>query len=86
MLCLNAEGAPGKDTENKKEQQMAEEEPDKATCPRCSSHNVRVMGRKSNLRPRPQTGNLQTDLTPISTTVTYKCQDCGHEWGETTPR
>ena len=64
---------------------MAEKEPDRATCPGCSSHNVRVTGRKSNLRPRPQTGNLQTDLTPISTTVTYKCEDCGHEWGETTP-
>ena len=67
---------------------MAEKEPDKVTCPSCSSHNVRVVSRKDNLRPRLQTGNLQTDLTPISTTVTYKCQnqDCGHEWSETTHR
>jgi DNA-directed RNA polymerase subunit RPC12/RpoP len=64
---------------------MAEKEPDEAACPRCSSHNARVVSRKSNLRPRSQTGNLKTDLTPISTTVTHKCPDCGHEWSETTP-
>lgn len=65
---------------------MAEKESDKETCPSCFSHNVRVVSRNNNLRPRLQTGNLQTDLTPISTTVTYKCQneDCGHEWSETT--
>jgi hypothetical protein len=64
---------------------MAEKEPQGA-CPNCSSQEVRVVSRKDNLRPRPQTGRLQTDLAPISTTVTYKCQnqDCGHEWNETT--
>ena len=66
---------------------MTEEKPDKVTCPNCSSYNVRVVSRRNNLRPRLQTGNLQTDLTPISSTVSYKCQDqaCGHEWSETTP-
>jgi hypothetical protein len=65
---------------------MAEKESDKVMCPACSSHNVCLLSQKSNLRPRSQTGNLQTDLTPISTTLTYKCQnqDCGHEWNETT--
>jgi hypothetical protein len=73
-------------TENKKEE-IAEEEPDKLSCPSCSSRSVRVVSRKDNYRPLSQTGNLRTDLTPISTTVTYKCQDktCGHEWSETTP-
>ena len=58
----------------------------KVTCPHCSSGNVRVVSRKDNLRPRLHTGNLRSDLTPISTTVNYKCQDqnCGHEWNETT--
>jgi DNA-directed RNA polymerase subunit M/transcription elongation factor TFIIS len=64
---------------------MAEKEPDKATCPRCSAHNARVVGRKANLRPRPQTGDLRADLTPVSTTVTYECHDCGHGWDETVP-
>ena len=65
---------------------MAEKNADKVTCPICSSHNVQIVSKKNNLRPRSQTGNLKTDLTPISTTVTYKCQDkCGHEWSETTP-
>jgi hypothetical protein len=65
---------------------MTEKEPDQVACPRCSSQDVRVVGRKDNLRPRSQTGNLRADLSPISTTVTYKCQnpDCGHEWNETT--
>jgi hypothetical protein len=69
------------------EEPRAEKEPDQVTCPDCSSHNVRVVSRKSNLRARSQTGNLQADLTPISATVTYRCQDqdCGHEWSETTP-
>ena len=73
------------DTERKKEE-MAEKEPGKVTCPRCASGNVRVVSRKDNLRPRLHTGNLRSDLTPISTTVNYKCQDqnCGHEWNETT--
>ncbi len=65
---------------------MAEKEPDKVTCPSCSSRNVCVMSRKDNFRPRSQTGNLKTDLTPLSTTVSYRCQDqnCGHEWSEST--
>lgn len=63
---------------------MAEKEPDKVTCPSCSSRNVRVLSRKDNFRPRSQTGNLKTDLTPISTTVAFQCQDghCGHEWSD----
>ena len=71
---------------NRGQVKMAEKVSDKETCPSCSSHNVRVVSRKNNLRPRLQTGNLQTDLTPISITVTYKGQnqDCGHEWSETT--
>jgi hypothetical protein len=74
------------DTENKKEE-ITVEEPSQVTCPRCSSRRVRVVSRKDNYRPRSQTGNLRTDLTPISTTVTYKCQDqtCGQEWSETSP-
>lgn len=64
---------------------MAETEPDKRTCPRCSAHNARVAGQKGNLRPRPQTGNLRADLTPVSTTVSYECPDCGHGWYETVP-
>ena len=77
---------PDQDTQNTKEESMAEKESDQVMCPGCSAHNVRLLSRKSNLRPRSQTGNLQTDLTPISTTLTYKCQnqDCGHEWNETT--
>jgi DNA-directed RNA polymerase subunit RPC12/RpoP len=64
---------------------MAEKESDPVTCPNCSSRNVRVLSQKENFRPWSRTGNLKTDLTPISTTVSYKCQDpnCGHEW-ETT--
>ena len=71
---------------NEKEEQMAEKESDKVTCPRCSSRNVFVVSRKDNFRPRSQTGNLKTDLTAISTTVNYKCQDqnCRHEWSVTT--
>jgi DNA-directed RNA polymerase subunit RPC12/RpoP len=63
---------------------MAEKEPDEVTCPSCSSRNVRVVSRKDNFRPRSQTGNLKTDLIPISSTVSYKCQDqnCGHEWSD----
>src|SRR6516225_10551122 len=62
----------------KRKTQMAEKSADKVTCPRCSSQNVQLVSRKNNLRPRSQTGNFKTDLTPISTTVTYKCQDkCG---------
>jgi hypothetical protein len=74
------------DTESKK-QKIPEKEPEKVTCLGCSSRNVRVVSRKDNYRPRSQTGNLRTDLTPISSTMTYKCQDqsCGHEWSETTP-
>jgi DNA-directed RNA polymerase subunit RPC12/RpoP len=64
---------------------MAEKEPDKPACPGCSSKNVRVASRKNDFRPRSHTGNLQTDLTPISVTVTYQCQDCGHQWSETAP-
>jgi hypothetical protein len=72
-------------TERKKEE-MAEKEPGKVPCPRCSSGNVRIVSRKDNFRPRLHTGNLRSDLTPISTTVNYKCQEqnCGHEWSETT--
>src|SRR5437879_13757117 len=68
--------------ENKNEEPMAEKESDKVTCPSCSSRNVRVVSRKDNFRPRSQTGNLKTDLTPLSTTVSYSCQDqnCGHAW------
>jgi DNA-directed RNA polymerase subunit RPC12/RpoP len=62
---------------------MAENEPDQVTCPGCSSQNVRVATRRNNFRPRSQTANLQADPTPISVTVTYRCQDCGHEWSET---
>jgi hypothetical protein len=67
---------------------MAEKEPDMVVCPSCSSQDVRVVSRKNNLRPRSQTGNLQTDLTSISTTVSYQCQnrDCSHEWNETSAR
>ena len=85
MRCLKDEGVPVKATANEKEEPMAEKEPDKAACPRCSSPDVAVVSRKNDLRPRSQTGNLKTDLTPISTTVAYKCQDCGHEWSETSP-
>jgi DNA-directed RNA polymerase subunit RPC12/RpoP len=68
-------------------EQMAEKEPKNVTCPNCSSRPVGIVSRKDNYRPRSHTGNLKTDLTPISTSVTYKCQDqnCGHEWSETTP-
>jgi uncharacterized Zn finger protein len=61
--------------------------PDKVICPSCSSNNVRVVNQKDNFRPRSHTGNLRADLTPISVTVTYKCQNqgCGHEWSETNP-
>jgi hypothetical protein len=64
-----------------KEAQMAE----MVTCPGCSSSNVCLVNRKDNFRPRSGTGNLKADLTPISTTVNYKCQDpnCGREWSET---
>jgi hypothetical protein len=64
---------------------MAEKESDEVTCPNCASRNVRVLTRKDTLRARPQTGNFRTDLAPISTAVTYKCQDenCGHEWIKT---
>jgi DNA-directed RNA polymerase subunit RPC12/RpoP len=62
---------------------MAEKEHEKPSCPRCSSQNAGVIGRKNNYRPRSHTGNLQADLTPISVTVTYRCSDCGHEWNET---
>lgn len=56
-------------------------------CPTCSSREVRTVREKPNLRPRLHTGNLLTDLTPISVTVTHKCQnpDCGQEWSTTTP-
>ena len=64
---------------------MAEKEPNQATCPGCSAQHVRVTSRKNNFRPRANTGNLQADLTPISVTVTYQCQDCAHEWSETVP-
>jgi len=72
-------------TEHEKKE-MAEKEPSKVMCPRCSSGNARVVSRKDNFRPRLHTGNLWSDLAPISTTVNYKCQDqnCGHEWNETT--
>jgi DNA-directed RNA polymerase subunit RPC12/RpoP len=63
---------------------MAEKEPDQVTCPGCSGKNVRVASRRSNYRPRSHTGNLQADLTPVSVTVAYRCQDCGHEWSATT--
>jgi hypothetical protein len=65
---------------------MAEKEPEGVACLRCYCQDVRVVSRKNNLRPRLQTGRLETDLTPVSTTVTYKCQNpaCGHEWNETT--
>jgi hypothetical protein len=71
-------------TEQEKKE-MAEKEPVKVTYPSCSSGNVRIVSRKDNFRPRLQTGNLRTDLTPISNTVNYKCQEqnCGHEWSET---
>jgi hypothetical protein len=73
------------DTERKKEE-MADKELGKVTCPRCSSGNVRILNCKDNFRPRLHTGNLRSDLTPISTTVNYKCQEpnCGQEWTETT--
>jgi hypothetical protein len=64
---------------------MAEKEPAKPTCPGCSSQNVRVASRKNDFRPRSHTGNLQADLTPISVTATYQCQDCGHQWSQTAP-
>ena len=64
---------------------MAKNESGQATCPGCSSQHVRVTSRKDNFRPRLHTGNLQADLTPISVTVTYQCQDCGHESSETVP-
>jgi hypothetical protein len=64
---------------------MAEKEPNQATCPGCSGQRIRVTSRKNNFRPWSHTGNLQADLTPISVTVTYQCQDCGHEWSETAP-
>jgi len=72
--------------ENQKEEPMAEKEPDKVKCPSCSSRNARVVRREDNFRPRSQTGNLKTDLTPLSTTVSYRCQDqnCGHEWSDIT--
>ena len=64
---------------------MAEKEPNQATCPGCSGQRIRATIRKNNFRPRSHTGNLQADLTPVSVTVTYQCQDCGHEWSETAP-
>lgn len=66
---------------------MIEQETEKAVCPTCSARNVRVVNRKNNYRPWPQTGNLRTDLTPVSITLTYQCQNkaCGHEWTETCP-
>ena len=69
------------------EEQMAEKEPDKVTCPRCCSPNVRIVSTKDIFAPRSHTGNLKTDLTPISTAVTYNCQDqnCGHEWSKIVP-
>jgi hypothetical protein len=64
---------------------MPEKEPNQASCSGCSGQRVRVTSRRNNSRPRAHTGNLQADLTPISVTVTYQCQDCGHEWSETVP-
>jgi hypothetical protein len=66
---------------------MAATQPDMEICPRCSSRDVGVVSRTEHLRPRPQTGNLRTDLTPVSTTVKYRCKDpnCGHEWSESKP-
>jgi len=65
---------------------MADSIPDQVKCPTCSLGKAFVVNQQNHLRPRPQTGNLQTDLKPISTTVLYKCQnkECGHEWNETT--
>ena len=67
---------------------MADKRVAEITCPKCAGHDVLLVNQKSNLRPRPQTGNLHTDLTPISTTATYKCQKqgCGHDWSATIPR
>jgi hypothetical protein len=66
---------------------MAEKESERVKCPVCSSPAGRAVNEHAVFRPRSQTGNLKTDLTPVSITLTYRCQDqaCGHEWNAITP-
>jgi hypothetical protein len=67
---------------------MADQQPNPVQCPQCSSKDVFVVNQTNNLRPRPQTGNLRADMTPISTTLTYKCANttCGYTWSATISR